>query len=62
MAASTVTASRSPWGRGTEIVVAAVRAMRSLVCNYSLEEFTADMGAFWRHVTGDEFGAPRGMR
>lgn len=40
-------------GRGTEIVVAAVRAMRSLVCNHSLEEFTADMGAFWRHVTGE---------
>ena len=40
-------------GRGTEIVVAAVRAMRHLVCNHSLEEFTADMGAFWRNLTGD---------
>jgi L-fuconate dehydratase len=40
-------------GRGTEIVVAAARAMAPLVCGRSLEEFTADMGAFWRRVTGD---------
>ncbi len=40
-------------GRGTEIVVAAVRAMAPLVCGRSLEEFTADMGAFWKRVTGD---------
>ncbi len=40
-------------GRGTEIVVAAVEAMRPLVCGRELEEFTADMGAFWRHMTGD---------
>lgn len=40
-------------GRGTEIVVAAAEAMRPLVCGHSLEEFTADMGRFWRRVTGD---------
>lgn len=40
-------------GRGTEIVVAAARAMRSLLVGHSLEEFASDMGAFWRHMTGD---------
>ncbi len=40
-------------GRGTEIVVAAAEAMRPLVCGHSLDEFTADMGAFWRRMTGD---------
>ena len=40
-------------GRGTEIVVAAVEAMRPLVCGHSLEEFTVDMGKFWRRVTGE---------
>lgn len=40
-------------GRGTEIVLAAVEAIRPLVCGRKLAEFTADMGAFWRHMTGD---------
>lgn len=40
-------------GRGTEIVVAAVRAMMPLLRGRSLEEFTSDMAAFWRTVTGD---------
>lgn len=40
-------------GRGTEIVAAAARAMSPLVCGLSLEECAADMGAFWRRVTGD---------
>lgn len=40
-------------GRGTEIVVAAAEAMRPLVCGHSLEELTADMGKFWRRVTGE---------
>ncbi len=40
-------------GRGTEIVVAAARAMEPLVLGRPLDEFTSDMGAFWRHVTGD---------
>src|SRR3954470_1157574 len=40
-------------GRGNEVVVAAVRALESLIVGHTLESFTADMGAFWRHVTGD---------
>lgn len=40
-------------GRGTEIVVAAVEAMRRLIRGRSLEECTEDMGAFWRSLTGD---------
>ena len=40
-------------GRGTEIVVAAIRAMAPLVCGRPLAEFTSDMGRFWRHLTGD---------
>lgn len=40
-------------GRGTEIVVAAARAMRRLVVGKSLDEIASDMGAFWRHVTGE---------
>ncbi len=40
-------------GRGNEIVVAAARAIAPLVCGRPLEEFTADMGGFWRRVTGD---------
>ena len=40
-------------GRGTEIVVAAVKALQPLVLGRSLDEFTSDMGAFWRRLTGD---------
>jgi L-fuconate dehydratase len=40
-------------GRGNEIVVAAIRALLPRVVGRSLESFTADMGAFWRHITGD---------
>lgn len=40
-------------GRGTEIVVTAVQAMRRLIRGRSLEECTEDMGAFWRRLTGD---------
>jgi L-fuconate dehydratase len=40
-------------GRGTEIVVAAVRALEPLVVGETLESFTADMGAFWRRLTSD---------
>ncbi len=40
-------------GRGNEICVAAVRALKPLIVGRTLEEFTADMGAFWRHITGD---------
>lgn len=40
-------------GRGNEIVVAAVQALAPLVVGRTLESFTENMGAFWRHVTGD---------
>ena len=40
-------------GRGTEIVVQAVKAIEPLVVGRTLEEFTADMGKFWRHITGE---------
>lgn len=40
-------------GRGTEICVTAIEAMKPLVLGRKLESFTADMGAFWRHITGD---------
>ncbi len=40
-------------GRGTEVCVLAVEALRSLLIGRSLESFTADMGAFWHHITGD---------
>jgi L-fuconate dehydratase len=40
-------------GRGTEIVVAAVRALRPLVVGQDLAAFTGSPGAFWRHLTGD---------
>ena len=40
-------------GRGTEIVVAAINALAPLVHGDTLESFTADMGAFWRRITGD---------
>lgn len=40
-------------GRGNEIVVAAVRALAPLVVGRSLESITANLGEFWRHITGD---------
>src|SRR5687767_4523854 len=40
-------------GRGNELCVAAIRALAPLVEGRPLESFTRDMGAFWRHVTGD---------
>ena len=40
-------------GRGTEVVVAAVGALRPLVVGRSTEELFADMGAFWRDLVGD---------
>ena len=36
-------------GRGNELCVAAIEALRPLVVGKTLESFTADMGAFWRH-------------
>jgi L-fuconate dehydratase len=40
-------------GRGNELCVAAIEALSYLVVGRTLESFTEDMGAFWRHVTGD---------
>jgi L-fuconate dehydratase len=40
-------------GRGNELCVAAVRALSPLVRGMTLDEITADMGAFWRRVVGD---------
>jgi L-fuconate dehydratase len=40
-------------GRGTELCVAAVQALAPLVRGMTLEAIAADMGAFWRRVTGD---------
>jgi L-fuconate dehydratase len=40
-------------GRGNEICAAAARALEPLVVGSTLESFSADMGAFWRHITGD---------
>jgi L-fuconate dehydratase len=40
-------------GRGNEICVAAINALRPLIVGRTLESFTANMGAFWRMITGD---------
>jgi L-fuconate dehydratase len=40
-------------GRGNEVVVAAIEALRSRVVGLELEWIAADPGRFWRHVTGD---------
>ncbi|MGH7617304.1 MAG: L-fuconate dehydratase [Gemmatimonadaceae bacterium] len=40
-------------GRGNELCVAAARALAPLIVGCSLEDITADMGAFWRRVVGD---------
>jgi L-fuconate dehydratase len=40
-------------GRGTEVVVAAVSALRPLIVGRRAEDVFADMGAFWRSLTGD---------
>lgn len=40
-------------GRGNELCVAAIEALKPLVLGKTLETFTADMGAFWRTITGD---------
>ena len=40
-------------GRGNDLCVQAIEAMRHLVVGHTLEEFTADLGHFWRHITSD---------
>jgi L-fuconate dehydratase len=40
-------------GRGNELCVAAIDALKKLVIGKTLESFSSDMGAFWRMITGD---------
>src|SRR5262245_21679981 len=40
-------------GRGNELCVAGIEALRPLLVGQTLEGITADMGAFWRRITGD---------
>jgi L-fuconate dehydratase len=40
-------------GRGTEVVVAAVRALEPLVVGRSIDDMARDMGPFWRDLVGD---------
>lgn len=40
-------------GRGNDLCCRAIESLASLVVGRSLEEFTADPGAFWRQLTGD---------
>jgi L-fuconate dehydratase len=40
-------------GRGTEVVVAGVRAIAPLVVGRSVEATEADLGGFWRDLVGD---------
>ena len=40
-------------GRGTEIVVAAIRALEGRVTGLRLDDVAADPGLFWRMLTGD---------
>ena len=40
-------------GRGNEICVTAINALRPLLLGKTLESLAADMGAFWHMITGD---------
>ncbi|MGD0094633.1 MAG: L-fuconate dehydratase [Planctomycetota bacterium] len=40
-------------GRGNEICVTAIQALKPLVLGRTLESIAADMGRFWREITGD---------
>src|SRR6476646_1945032 len=40
-------------GRGTEVVVTGVEALRPLVVGRRTDDLFADMGAFWRQLVGD---------
>jgi|GEM_PF-3814257 L-fuconate dehydratase len=40
-------------GRGNELCVAAIEALAPLVVGRTIESFTSDMAAFWRHITSD---------
>ncbi|MEZ5941531.1 MAG: L-fuconate dehydratase [Planctomycetaceae bacterium] len=40
-------------GRGNEVCVKAIESLAPLVVGRTVESMTSDMGAFWRHITGD---------
>lgn len=40
-------------GRGNELCVAAIKALAPLIIGQTLESFTANLGGFWRRLTGD---------
>lgn len=40
-------------GRGNELCVAAIHSLAHLVVGKSIEPITADMGGFWKAITGD---------
>src|SRR3990167_2981735 len=40
-------------GRGNEICIAAIHALKHLVIGTALEDITRNMGAWWHHITGD---------
>ena len=40
-------------GRGNEVVVAAIDAYRHLVVGQTLDDITADFGAFWHHLASE---------
>lgn len=40
-------------GRGNELCCEAVKSLRPLLIGQTLESFTQNMGAFYRHITGD---------
>ncbi len=40
-------------GRGNELCVAAIKSLSYLIIGKSLDSFAADMGAFWKMITGD---------
>jgi len=41
-------------GRGNDLCVAGIRALEHLIVGVPVETFFADMGAFWRRITGDD--------
>jgi len=40
-------------GRGNEVCVAAVKSLEPFIVGRTLQDIAADMGAFWRDITGD---------
>src|SRR2546425_2547003 len=40
-------------GRGNELCVAAVNALKPLILGRAVESLTQDLGAFWKEITAD---------